>query len=107
MGTLSFVLLGAATTIAVEVHAAPVRDLAVKNQAANVSWRGPPTPWPHAGVVAARLTAEPAPGLVPSKRSRRERGQARSREAEREVRGVTLVCDPNSNQLYHSTNSTS
>jgi len=52
--------------IAVEVHAAPVRDLAVTEQAANVSWRGPPTPWPHAGVAAARLTAEPDTGLVPN-----------------------------------------
>ncbi|MHC4916803.1 MAG: glycoside hydrolase domain-containing protein [Planctomycetota bacterium] len=52
--------------LAVEVRAAPVRDLQVGGAYAKVSWRGPPTAWAHAGVVEARLSTDSAAGLETS-----------------------------------------
>jgi hypothetical protein len=52
--------------LGVEVHAAPLRDLQVGGAYAKVSWRGTPTPWPHAGVTEARLSADSALGLETS-----------------------------------------
>ena len=50
--------------IAIEVRTAPVRDLAVERTAADINWQGPPSPWPHAGVLEARLTSASGAGLL-------------------------------------------
>ena len=50
--------------LAVEIHAAPVRDLIFTAPMGTVNWRGKPTPWPHAGVVAAKLSAPSGQGLA-------------------------------------------
>ncbi len=51
--------------IALEVHAAALNALAVEAPLGQVTWRGKQTPWPHAGVLEARLTAGAGAGLVP------------------------------------------
>lgn len=50
--------------IAVEVHAALVREVSVTAKYGKVNWRGKPTPWPHCGAVAAKLSAASAAGLA-------------------------------------------
>jgi hypothetical protein len=50
--------------LGLEVHAAPVRDLIFTAKMGKVNWRGKPTPWPHAGVSSARLSAPTSPGLA-------------------------------------------
>ncbi len=51
--------------IALAARAARLRALAVDAPMGKASWRGKLTPWPHAGVVAVRLTAGTGAGLVP------------------------------------------
>jgi len=50
--------------IAIELHRAPVSELAVLRKPSKVSWRGAPTPWPHCGVVKAQVTFGSLQGLV-------------------------------------------
>ncbi len=50
--------------LAIEVRAAPVSDLAIERVPSKVSWQGILSPWPHAGVLEARLSCPAAAGLT-------------------------------------------
>ncbi|MCG3180898.1 MAG: hypothetical protein BIFFINMI_03261 [Phycisphaerae bacterium] len=49
--------------IAIQSLAAPLSTLIVETPLANRTWRGEPTPWPHAGVINALLSADSPAGL--------------------------------------------
>lgn len=52
--------------LALEVHAAPIREIAVTAPEGQVTWRGTLTPWPHAGVLEVKLAAGSDAGIVPN-----------------------------------------
>jgi len=52
--------------IAIEVHAAPVNEVAAEGKAKAGTWKERPCSWPHAGVVEARLSVGLPKGLEPN-----------------------------------------
>jgi len=50
--------------IAVEVRAAPISDLAIERTPAKVNWQGALSPWPHAGLLEARVLSASGAGLA-------------------------------------------
>ncbi|HOX07471.1 MAG TPA: hypothetical protein PK280_13795 [Planctomycetota bacterium] len=52
--------------IAIENRSALISDLAIERSPSGQSWQGVLSPWPHAGVLQARLTSASGAGLVPN-----------------------------------------
>ena len=50
--------------IAIANYSAPVNEILMTGKFARLSYRGPPSPWPHAGVHEVSLHASPGPGFV-------------------------------------------
>ena len=58
------VLRKGVNVVAIEVHAAPVNEIAVTGKTTPGSWKEGPCEWPHGGIVEAKVTAASPAGLL-------------------------------------------
>ncbi|MCG3179950.1 MAG: hypothetical protein BIFFINMI_02304 [Phycisphaerae bacterium] len=51
--------------VAIEVHRAPLNHIRLERPVGDQNYQGPPTPWPHAKIVRAEITADPGATVEP------------------------------------------